>query len=323
MPKVSVIIPNYNHASFLKARIKSVLEQTFTDIEVILLDDCSTDNSVELIKVFQDAGASINIVPNKVNSGSPFIQWNKGVSMAKAEYIWIAESDDVADISFLDELVYQLDQNPNVALAYCQSNKMDASGSVTGSWKDWTDDLDLKLFAENFTMSGLEYIERFLIHRNTIPNASAVLFRKSVYEQIEGADENIKNCSDWLTWLKMLLNHDVAFVSKPLNYFRYHANSVIALAHSEHSTKMYQEMYDRKMRETLVIYISDHKVAMRDSILKHNIAYIYSSIGNEGIFKIKDGEVLNGWMKVIKATIKLNFKLGFFKRAIMATSVKL
>jgi glycosyltransferase involved in cell wall biosynthesis len=96
-PLVSVIIPNYNHAAYLNERIDSVLNQTFRDFEVILLDDCSTDNSREIIESYRGHEKISQIEYNEVNSGSTFIQWKKGLDLAQGDWIWIAESDDVAD----------------------------------------------------------------------------------------------------------------------------------------------------------------------------------------------------------------------------------
>ena len=98
---VSVIIPNYCHARFLNQRIDSVLNQTYSDYEVIILDDCSTDNSREIIESYRNHPKISHIVYNEKNSGSTFIQWEKGFELARGEYIWIAESDYVARSTFL------------------------------------------------------------------------------------------------------------------------------------------------------------------------------------------------------------------------------
>ena len=101
-PLVSVIIPSYNHEKFLKERIDSVLNQTFQDFELIILDDLSPDNSREIIESYRAHPKVSQIIYNEKNSGSTFFQWNKAVlSLAKGEFIWIAESDDVADPKFL------------------------------------------------------------------------------------------------------------------------------------------------------------------------------------------------------------------------------
>src|SRR5436190_2458977 len=96
MPRVSVIVPNYNHAPFLERRIESVLRQTFQDYELLIMDDASTDSSPDIIARYGKL-PKVRILLNDRNSGSPFHQWNKGVNEAKGDFIWIAESDDYAD----------------------------------------------------------------------------------------------------------------------------------------------------------------------------------------------------------------------------------
>jgi glycosyltransferase involved in cell wall biosynthesis len=117
MPSVSVIIPNYNHARFLSERIESVLQQSFTDFECIVLDDGSTDNSRGIIEGYAARDARIKFYPSQINSGSPFVQWNKGVQLAKHDLIWIAESDDSCDADLLASLVNIHLQNPGIGLA--------------------------------------------------------------------------------------------------------------------------------------------------------------------------------------------------------------
>ena len=83
MPKVSVIVPNYNHAPYLKRRIDSILNQTYQDFELILLDDCSTDNSAEVLNEYASNPKVSHVVINEINSGSTFKQWDKGFALAK------------------------------------------------------------------------------------------------------------------------------------------------------------------------------------------------------------------------------------------------
>ena len=230
MPKVSVIIPNYNHAPFLKQRIQSVLDQTFQDFEIIYLDDASTDNSAEVVEPFvQHYG--IQTILNSENSGSPFKQWNRGVEVAQGQYIWLAESDDFADPQLLEKLVDQLDRHANVGLAYCQSWLVDEAGKKHGSYKDHmvaTAPFDCARWGMDFIGSGKEECINFLSHTNTIPNASAILFRRSLYEQLGDADPTKVLCGDWLMWVKILLHSDVAFIAQPLNYYRVHGGTARA-----------------------------------------------------------------------------------------------
>jgi glycosyltransferase involved in cell wall biosynthesis len=226
MPKVSVIIPNYNHAKYLQARIDSVLNQSFTDFEVILLDDCSPDNSREIIAIYEANPLIKKMVLNETNSGSSFAQWNKGLSLATGDYVWIAESDDIADKEFLSTLVPILNSNEKVALVYSQSYDIDESGQIKGTWQKLTDEFDNKRWKQDFISPGIEEIRKYFIYKNTIPNASAVLFRRSVVEEVGGPASSYKLNGDWHFWIKLLLNHQVAYVAQCLNFFRSHQANV-------------------------------------------------------------------------------------------------
>jgi glycosyltransferase involved in cell wall biosynthesis len=224
-PKVSVIIPNYNYGRFLDRRIRTVLDQTYQDFEILILDDASTDNSGEIIAKFA-ANSRIRTFFNKHNSGSPFKQWNRGIRLARGEYIWLAEADDFAESRLLERLVAKLDAYANIGLAYCQSLLVDQNDQVIYNCSRWTNYLDGHRWHSDYVNNGRDECMQYLIHSCTIPNASAVVFRRALYEQAEFADETMRYSADWLMWVKILLRSDIAFVAEPLNYFRRHGASV-------------------------------------------------------------------------------------------------
>jgi hypothetical protein len=225
MPKVSVIIPNYNHARFLRQRIESVFGQTFQDFEVILLDDCSTDESRSILSSYS-ANSRVRIEFNDANSSSTFKQWNKGVRLARGEYVWIAESDDYADVRLLERLVPLLDAEPSSVLSYCRSWRILADGQISGFLDSYYTDLDPQRWTADFWADGREECQNYLVQRNTVPNASAVLFRREVYERVGGADESLVLCGDWKLWAAMALTGRIAYLGEPLNYYRFHDTSV-------------------------------------------------------------------------------------------------
>ena len=193
----------------------------YGEFEVIFLDDASTDNSREVFASFA-GDPRIRAVFNEVNSGSPFVQWNRGVRLATGSYIWIAESDDFADSRFLEHMVAALDAHPGVGLAYCQSLLLNEVDQPVGSAEKWSDHLAPGRWQADFVNAGLDECGRYLIHRNTIPNASAVVFRKDKFIEAGWAEESMRLCGDWMTWARILFCSDVAFVARPLNCFRRH-----------------------------------------------------------------------------------------------------
>jgi glycosyltransferase involved in cell wall biosynthesis len=218
---VSVIVPNFNHARFLPKRFESIWQQSFQNFEVIVLDDCSTDNSKEIIENYRNHPKIAQIVYNTKNSGSPFKQWKKGIKLAKGKLIWIAESDDFAEPTFLEKMVALL-ENGN-GLAYCRSSDVDENGNVKSN-SFWADGLDENRWKSNYQNSGTDEIKNYLVYRCTIPNASACVFQKKLAPLHCGFDK-MRYCGDWLFWIKLLENSTVAFDANTLNHFRHHQQS--------------------------------------------------------------------------------------------------
>jgi glycosyltransferase involved in cell wall biosynthesis len=313
---ISIVVPNYNHATYLPSRISSIANQTISNYEAFLLDDASNDNSVSILNSYL-SDTRFHLHRNINNSGSTFAQWNKGVALASNEYVWIAESDDIADKFLLETLVKKMEADSEIVLAYCQSNRINENDEVTGTWKDFTNELESsELFESDFVMNGKEYINKFLIHQNTIPNASAVLFRKSVFVKIGGAPVHLKNNGDWLTWLKMLCFGKVAFLSEPLNYFRKHDKSVIAQIHQMNDSQSYKESYDITMRKEFISFIKNNSIDLPSSVLNTNAYYISLDLGNKGLFNIRHGNFLSGWKDVIIASFHPKFQSGFIKKGL-------
>jgi len=224
-PRVSVVVPNYNYARFLPRRMESILNQTFTDLEVIFLDDASTDDSRAVVQ--QYAGdPRVRMEFNAVNSGSPFAQWNFGVNRARGEYVWIAEADDFADPDFLERLVPLLERDAKLGLVYCQSRLVDETNRRIGTMLPYTDRLWSGRWTESFRNHGRDEVARYLVHRCTIPNASAVLFRRTAYLDAGGADPGMRLCGDWLTYVRILMRWDLHFLAREMNEFRIHDGAV-------------------------------------------------------------------------------------------------
>jgi glycosyltransferase involved in cell wall biosynthesis len=225
MQKVSVIVPNYNHARFLPKRIESILRQRYQDFELILLDDCSTDDSRAILSQYM-SDPRVRLEFNEVNSGSPFKQWNKGVRLARGRYVWIAESDDYADPRLLERLVAVLDADAAVAFAYCRSWRVTEDDRQDGFSDFYLIYLNESRWTTDYCADGRDECRDYLIQQNTVPNASGVVFRREIYQRVGGADESLRLCGDWKLWAAMALTGKVAYVAEPLNFFRFHEATV-------------------------------------------------------------------------------------------------
>ena len=180
LPLVSVIIPNYNYARFLNARIGSILNQSFQDFELILLDDCSTDNSRDVLECYRNNPHVSHIVFNEQNSGSPFIQWMKGIELARGKYIWIAEADDMAEPAFLERCITYLVSYNSAVVAFSGSFIIDENSKICPKQDyDRWNKKQLLSQKKHAVYKGSEYIKNNLYWKNYIYNASGTVFKKN------------------------------------------------------------------------------------------------------------------------------------------------
>lgn len=218
MPTVSVIVPNYNHAPFLTQRIESVLEQTYQDFELILLDDCSTDGSREIMESYRSNPHVSHIVYNEHNSGSAFRQWDKGIALAQGDWVWVAESDDFAESIFLERMMSEVAKVPDCTLAYTATWWVDEKGN-----KMWHNGNGDDIIIHN----GKDFIRKKMAVCNSIANVSESIFRRDCYRPTESCRyERMRLCGDWLFYVLLAEQGTVVELTKPLNYYRQHSSNI-------------------------------------------------------------------------------------------------
>lgn len=309
MSQVSIIVPNYNHSRYLNRRLDSILNQTFTDFECILLDDASTDNSVEILEQYVNRDSRFKLFVNQINSGSTFAQWNYGVSLSTSKYIWIAESDDFAAPNILQILVDRLEKNSDVVLAFSQSMLIDSEGESLGEWK-----YNTPIFDNSFILSGTNFIYNDLLYTNLIPNASAVVFRRTAYLEAGKAVPSLINNGDWHLWLKMLTLGSVFYTPYKLNYFRQHARSVTYKAKQDIN---FLNVYDTRIANLRRLYnqylVSKKQITLQKLIDKNNLLLSYEW-GSYGLHVKKDKKYFHSFYYIIRASFFPSFKSYFLKK---------
>ena len=246
--------------------------QTYPIHELIILDDCSTDNSVnkieEIIKKHPDV--NIKFVKNEKNSGSVFSQWQKAFSLSTGDYVWIAEADDSCSHYFLENVMKGFD-SPNVVLSYAESMRIDENNKIiSSSCRDWMLAVSSVKWNKSYINSGINEIQNALAICNTIPNVSAVVFKKSNQVEIIEEAKKFKISGDWYIYYKLLSNGDIAYCSKSLNYFRKHSKST--------STVVSREL---EIRELLTIQSEIRKKCCLNSNQIHKQSFRYGGIINE------------------------------------------
>ncbi len=227
--KVSVLVPNYNYARYLDQRLDSILNQTFQDFELIILDDKSTDNSREVIEKYSNHPRLRAIVYNEKNSGSPFRQWRKGCEMAYGDYVWIAEADDFCDYSFLGKAVAALEANKDANLFFAGSyqNFEGKDDIVHRRFDRWSMPKFKLPKGENYyVFDGSFYKQHYLAFNNCVYNASGALFRRAAADK-KAWDylESFCNLGDWAIWSYIIRGSKIIICPEPLNRFRMHQAS--------------------------------------------------------------------------------------------------
>lgn len=227
---ISVVIPNYNYEKFLLERLYSILSQTVKINEIIILDDCSSDNSRKLIdKLEKKLKPFINIkkVYNEKNSGSAFKQWRKGFEVASGDYVWIAEADDYCEKNFLKNVIRPIKREKDVVISYVDTAFIDKDGYIImKTIKPEIDILKTKHWDNNFISDGLEEIKNYSYLNCTIANVSSVLFKRKDYTEFFEEAGKFRQAGDWLFYVYVMSTGKIAFCNKPLNYYRVHGNNV-------------------------------------------------------------------------------------------------
>src|SRR5574337_610889 len=200
MTLVSVIVPSYNHAAFLEQRPESIYNQSFRDFEVIILDDCSKDNSREIIEKYRSHPNTAHIIFNEKNSASTFVQWEKGVSLAKGKFIWIAESDDYCELNFLEVAVSHLSDEYD--LFYAKTTRVDETGNLMQNQYRWYEDISPTRWKHDFENDAKAEVRDVLFKKCVINNASAVVFRKEprILEYLAEI-RGMRYAGDWFFWI--------------------------------------------------------------------------------------------------------------------------
>ena len=225
-PKVSIIFTSYNHREYLKKALDSLLIQTFTDFELIIIDDCSTDGSQEVLCQYK-TDARVKLYLLEKNTGSYVHSSNFGASMAIADYIIFAQCDDFAESNQLERLYTSMTTNPSAGVAFSSSTMIDKDGKNLGNDFKYRE----KLFKNNCSSDILiesKKMRRFLLSSCVIPNLSAALIKRSLFNKQGGFNRDYLVLADWDFWLKTALETNFYYIREPLNNFRQHSSTIRA-----------------------------------------------------------------------------------------------
>lgn len=220
-------MPTYNSASFLAETIESILSQTFDNFELIVVDDCSTDKSIELINTIKDS--RIRYIQLKQNHGGPSKPRNIGISHASGQYIAMFDSDDIMLPNKLERTVGILDRFPEISVAFSDCFRFSDDGTVFPGtllkMYSGLKDLLKEAVEDNvFILSSTDAYHN-LFQENYIPTSS-VMVRKEVFECVGDFDEELINGDDRDMWFRLSSIYSFGFINSPLHKYRVRKISV-------------------------------------------------------------------------------------------------
>ena len=264
--KISVVVPNYNYERFLYQRLYSILAQKVKIHEIIILDDKSSDNSIELIdEIVSNIKNYVNIktIYNKKNSGSAFKQWQKGFEKATGDYIWITEADDYCSNNFLKEVIKPIEKDKDIVISYADTAFIDKDGIII--MKTIKNEIDLMHtghFNKSFVNDGMDEINNYTFLNCTIANVSSALFKKDDYRTYFKQAGEFKQAGDYIFYFNVMMHGKVAYNAKPLNYYRVHGSNVTSVtkkqAHFDEVVRVHEYIDSQ-------IHFNDHQ---KEEIIK-------------------------------------------------------
>lgn len=207
MPKVSVIIPTYNAMPYLPETVDSVLQQTFTDFELIIIDDGSSDQTVQWLSELADPRVRLICQENQ----GVTVARNLGIAEAKGEYIAFLDHDDLWNLTKLEKQVSCLDNNPSVGLVHTWMVLVDEHGKSTG----------------RVMISNAEGdVWKQLLEQNSIASSS-VMVRRCCFETVGvfSPARDFYTVEDWEFWIRIAASYPFAMIKEPLLSWRQHANN--------------------------------------------------------------------------------------------------
>lgn len=306
MEKISVIIPAYNKADFTVKTVESVLNQTYNPIEIIVVDDGSTDNTKQLLSKYSDRITYIY----KKNAGACSAR-NLGIEVSIGTYIALLDCDDIYLPNKIEMSVDYLNKNTQCGFVYTSVYFIDGQDNI------------LRIYPSlNNLCEG--YISRRLLTKNFIPN-STVVIRKACFQKTGFFDESIFTPADWDMWLRLSENYKAGYINIPLTKYRISSNYILnnpEQAEKENLAVLEKAFYrnhtiSNRLRNDAVsnVYLS----SALNYLLKKEFSYAKSRFilaVNKNIFNLR-ALLLFGYFLAAKKDLRDRLTKRFFAKDIL------
>ncbi|RMG23304.1 MAG: glycosyltransferase [Armatimonadetes bacterium] len=267
-PLVSVLLTSYNHERWLRECVESALSQTYEQVEIIAVDDGSTDASREILRSYEP---QIRLYVNERNLGT-YGSLNKAMEMAEGEYCAVLNSDDKWAPTKLERQLDEMRLHPNHSFCHTFGAFIDDDGNrISGEPMGFP-------FPR---MESGQHLTTFIANNTAI--ASSVLFRRDLARDLGGFNENLKILGDWDMWLRLAEKGTVGFVDEELTYYRVHGTNTIYQLEPKYREEVFIREAWTSRAEELIAHAPDPAAMKR--ALAHSFACLgslYSILGEPG-----------------------------------------
>jgi glycosyltransferase involved in cell wall biosynthesis len=220
---VSVVVASYNHAEFLDSRMESLINQTYPNMEILVIDDCSSDDSVETLRKYE-YHPNVKLVIRAKNGGWVTVS-NQGIEISSGEFIIFANCDDSCEPRMIERLIDAMKHYPSAGIAFCRSLKVNEHDQILGDDFMVREPLFRSRCANDTLLTGAE-MSRYLMHSCVIPNLSAAIFRRECFTTVGNLSPDYRVCCDWDLFFRIVAHYDVAYIAESLNRFRQHRKTI-------------------------------------------------------------------------------------------------
>ena len=214
-PLVSVIIPAYNHEKYITDCLKSVINQTYSNIEIIVINDGSTDLTEKVIKKFiNNNDIDINFISKKNEGICKTL--NNGLNLAKGKYISFLASDDMFAPQMIEKEVEFMENNKSIGLVYTDAYFINFNKITNKKYTDY------KPIIKKCFKKGIQNKDIYkILFTDNIILALSTLIRKECFELLGPFDENLR-FEDYDMWFRITKEYPIGFIDEPLCYYRMH-----------------------------------------------------------------------------------------------------
>lgn len=235
-PQVTIVMPHFNDGERLPCAIESILSQTFTNFELLIIDDASTDESIDILHEYLKQDKRIRVIFNAANKGS-IPRFHEGAFLAKSPYIHDMGADDIRYPTFLEEGLNLLQNNPDLGACFTQFH-----------WGDEKNKHLEKCGIDNTTLylEPNDAVQRILEDQLKLSAVSAI-YRRDLARQYGSYDPSLTYMADWYLMHQIIFNHPTVVIPKPLCFFRVHDNNYSNVA--RHNKKCKLATYKRLLQK--------------------------------------------------------------------------